>query len=149
MQVTTAAPASATLADALRPAIDAGAIIERATLWPWIVDACWSRTQGIGQRSVSVVQAPMHQPPQAEDHIPADAQLLRADVFPATRFDDMTPTVRVVYRSQYSAFLMWRKAHALGKTVAELQPWTDYDPVTVDEAVQRWINPSVVRFSGD
>ena len=141
------APSVLLTGPALLGAADAAAAVARATLWPWIVEVCWSRAEGIGQRTITVVQAPMHAPPSAEDHVPADAQLLRADVFPATRFEDMTPHVRLNYRQHYRAFLTWRKAHALGKAVDALQPWDELDPVLIDENVERWAKADT-RYSG-
>jgi hypothetical protein len=135
------------MADALNPA-NTASTLERATVWPWIIDLCWSRDPGIGRRTLVVVQAPMHAPPVPEELVPLGAILTRADSFPATRFDDMTPRTREVYKPQYRAFLMWRKARSADKSPAEMQPWVDYDPCAIDESVERWARP-VGRCCGD
>jgi hypothetical protein len=123
-------------------------LIERATVYPWIVQFTYSTTQRVGMFGLRVVQAPMHAPPHAENFIPEGAELLREDIFPASRFEDMTQGRRERYRSHYRAFLMWRKAHALGKTVEDLSPWVDYDAALIDETVERWVHRGV-RFAGD
>ena len=128
--------------------LSTAALIERATLYPWIVQYSYSTTPGIGMFGLLVVQAPMHKPPRAEDLMPAGATLLREDTFPAMRFEDMSQGRREHYRAHYRAFLMWRKAHALGKAVADMAPWTDYDPCHLDENVERWVSQGV-RFAGD
>lgn len=127
------------LAQSLIPAIDAGAILARCTLWPWIVDVCWSRVEGVGMRTIDVLAAPMHQPPDPHDHVPAGAMLLRADVFPATRFEDMTAHVRGIYSAHYRAFLLWRRARSLNKTLDELQRSTDFDSDSLEQNVARWV----------
>ncbi len=115
----------------------AGAI-ERATVHPWIVEACWSRVENCAQRTIVVVQAPLSEHPEAEDHIPAGARFLRGDVFPAMRFEDFGPAQRERYRDHYRAFLLWRVARAHGKTVDEILPQAEG---SVRERVERWVKP--------
>lgn len=146
------------LAEALNPLAVARAL-ERCTFYPWIVQVAYRERVAYPDGStvtefpryrerIEVVQATLLDPPDELQFVPEGAEFLRADVFPATRFDDMTPLVRANYKRHYRAFLMWRKAHALGKPVAQLQPWTDYDPVLVDENCERWACPGV-RYAGD
>ena len=113
----------------------AGAI-ECATVHPWIVEACWSRVENCGQRTIKVVLAPLSQHPEAEDHIPAGAIFLRGDVFPASRFEDFNPAARERYRDHYRAFLLWRVARAHGKTVEAVLPQAE---ASVTERVDRWV----------
>jgi hypothetical protein len=128
--------------------LSAASLIERATLYPWVVQFTYSSTPGIGMFGLRIVQAPMHNPPRAENFIPEGAELLREDTFPAMRFEDMSQGRRGRYRSHYRAFLMWRRAHALQVQVENLRPWVDYDCVLIDETVERWVNRGV-RFCGD
>jgi hypothetical protein len=137
---------TAPMQDLVMAAARGAQAIERATLWPWIVTVGYSvttvaddgaRVTRYGQRT-EVVQSTLAEIPDATALMPEGADFLRADVFPATRFDDMSAETREKYRTHYQAFLMWRRAHALGKTVADLVPWVDYDAVFIDESVQRW-----------
>ena len=80
--------------------------------------------------------------------MPPDGRVLRCDVFPAIRFDDFAENTRLRYRAQYRAFLMWRKARAADKSPAALVPWVDYDPIAIDETVERWVRPAG-RYAGD
>lgn len=145
-----AAPIRA-LADDLIASIASGAsIIDRATVWPWVVHVIWQREgEAIGQHALQIVQRSMFDPPVEFDAgVPDGAVVLRSEIYPCTRFDDMTPTVRRVHTNHYREYLMWRRAHALGKKREQLDPWKDYDPIMIDESVQRWLQPGV-RFAGD
>ena len=126
----------------LGEAINAGATLDRCTLWPWVVTAQYIHPGRPGtQRLILIVQAPLSQRPEASEHLPAGATLLREDTFPAERFAQMALDVRPRYLAQYEVFLMWRKAHALGKTRAEMVPHVDYDPVAIEAKVVGWIRP--------
>lgn len=120
------------------PLFDPAAILDRCTLVPWIVDVVWSRTAGVGQRTIAVVAAPTHQRPDGHDHIPASAMLLRADVFPASHFEDMTPRLREVYSAHYRAYLLWRRARAEAKTPAEFEASPAYDEASFTERLALW-----------
>ena len=126
------------LIDAMRNSV----ALERNTLHPWVITAQYL---GIGliatQRLIKIVQAPLRQRPDAQDHLPVGAIVLTEDSFPAERFAGMALEVRPRYRAQYEAFLMWRKAHALGKPRAEMVPHVDYDPVAIEAKVAGWIRP--------
>ncbi|XVJ69917.1 MAG: hypothetical protein HEQ39_09850 [Rhizobacter sp.] len=122
--------------------------IDRATLWPFVVVVEYIKADGKREQRTHIVQRAMHDAPDGIDLVPADAELLRVDAFPATRFDDMSAATRDKYRDQYKAFLLWRKAHALGKPVEALVPWQDYDAVHMDESVLRWAY-GANRFCGD
>ncbi len=113
-------------------------ILDRCTLVPWIVDVVWSRTAGVGQRTITVVAAPAAQRPDAHDHVSQGAMLLRADVFPASHFEDMTPRLRELYSAHYRAYLLWRRARAEGKTVADFEASPAYDESSFAERVALW-----------
>lgn len=127
----------ATVALATSPAHTAS-ILERCTVWPWVVDVCWSRVEGIGMRTIHVVAAPMSQPPDPHDYIPEGAMLLRGEVFPATRFDEMTPHVRRLYSAHYRAFLLWRRATTSGLKVDEFIASPEYDESEIASRVAYW-----------
>lgn len=127
------------LVESIRPAIEAGAIIDRATAWPWIIELGYS-VGGVHTRTIQVLLSTVVERPPCEDLLPAGAELGRSVVFPATRFEDMADTtMRRNHRQHYEAFLMWRKARECGKPLIELEPWADFDPVAIDEAVRRWV----------
>ena len=133
----------APLADALLPALAAGAVIAaKYTIWPWVVTVNYtlrdSKGKSYPEQRIVVVMAPMSAAPDALDLMPDGATFLRADVFPATRFEDMGPDARMRYKEQYRAFLMHRKARAFGMEPDQMVPWEHYDPVMIDETVQRW-----------
>lgn len=119
-----------------------GTAVDRATLHPWVIETCWSRVAGCAQRTITVVQAPISAPPEAQDLVPDDAEVLRVDVFPATRFNDMRAGVRERYRDHYRAFLLWRVARAHGKTIEQMLPEAD---ASVSERVDRWARPELAR----
>ena len=137
----------AALAAALAPLRIASAI-ERATIYPYVLTADYHD----GQRTITevrVFQRPVHNPPDAPDVLPAGAKLLRCDVLPAERFNDMLRDVRPRYRRQYAAFLLWRRACSIDKSVEQMVPHVDFDPIYIDESVLRWENQGRVRFAGD
>lgn len=120
------------------PHYNSQAILDRCTLVPWIVDVVWSRTAGIGMRTLVVVAAAQSQQPDAHDHIPPGAMVLRGDVFPASHFDGMTPRLREVYSPHYRAYLLWRRARAEGKTPTEFEASPAYDEAAFAERVALW-----------
>jgi hypothetical protein len=129
-------------------AVQSAQAIDRATLWPFVVTVEYIKADGAREQRAHIVQRAMHDAPDGFDLVPADAELLRVDAFPATRFDEMSAATRDRYRAEYKAFLMWRRAHAMGKAVADLVPWVDYDAVHMDESVLRWaFGPG--RYCGD
>lgn len=150
------APLNSLANELVATAAQSADILARCTLYPWIVTVHyvrheWRRDGGrapIFEQRIAVVQGTLADMPDAAAFMPDGAEFHKADVFPAPRFDDMKPEQRQRYRAQYRAFLMWRKAHAFGKTVEQLQPWTDYDPVLIDESVERWAKP-FGRYCGD
>ena len=107
-----------TIGVALHP-LCAAALLERATVYPWIVvtdsrrydpNYCGGALRTL--ETIHVVQAPMHQPPCAEDFVPEGWEFRRGDVFPAARLEDMRPTTRRSYERHYKAYLAWRHALA-------------------------------------
>jgi hypothetical protein len=72
------------------------------------------------------------------DLLPDTAEILRSDVFPASKFGSMDESTRYRYKQQYGAYLMWLKACALEMPVGDLRAWTHYDPIFINEQVQRW-----------
>lgn len=135
------------LVDALNPAA-AAAIIERATVYPWIVEAVYSPTTGLAMTKTVVVRAPLHEPPDPHDLVPEGAMLLRGEVYPASKLDDMPPASRRDRISHFIAMYLHRKALIADKPVDELKGWLDFDPIHLDEETRRWANPGV-RFTGN
>lgn len=129
-------------------AIQSAQAIDRATLWPFVVVVEYIKADGKREQRTHVVQRAMHDAPDGIDLVPADAELLRVDAFPATRFDEMSAATRGRYREQYKEFLMWRKARSLGKARNELVPWQDFDAVETEESVLRWAY-GPCRYAGD
>jgi hypothetical protein len=123
-------------------------ILERATAHPWVVAVGYSFTPGVYQLGINIVERRMSDAPDPLGYLPAGAELNRYEVFPAARFDDMPASSRYKWKPHYRAYLMWRKAKAIGKQPAELQSWAEYDPVQIDEDVQRWASPGM-RFGGE
>lgn len=120
--------------------------IERATVWPWVITLRYT-LDGQRQQSVHIVQSAAVSPPDELQFVPDGAENLVADVFPASRFDDMALPTRPNYVQQYRAFLMWRAAHAIGRKPDDMRPWVDYDPIGKDERVSNWLRPG--RDLGD
>lgn len=123
-------------------AFAASGALARCTLVPWIVTVEWYEGEVPTGRTVidvQVLERALIEAPAAEDLVPAGCDFLRADVFPASRFDDMNAELRHRYRRQYAAYLMWRKAKAIGKTVREMVPWVDFDPPHDEMRMLRWV----------
>jgi hypothetical protein len=135
--------------DALAAALDPSSlatIIENATVYPFVVTIGVQHTVryegGVEftrfEQIRRIVQAPMRKPPEAEDYVPKGAKLVRADIFPATRFEDMPLRIRARYAYDYDAYLRWRKARSLSKEPDQLVPHVDYDPVMLEGQVWSW-----------
>ena len=136
-----------------------GDILASVTLVPWVLRA-WANEQrpitggGSFARSVlvlhTIVQAPMTQPPEIDDHLPEGAVPVRSMVYPVQQVLDTPPGARRGLPSDdYRLHLLWRKARALGKQRRELDPWVDYDPILIDESVERWVHEGRSRYAGD
>lgn len=131
---------------ALAAALTLSRTLENATLWPWVLKLTYT-LHGGQVTSTHIVESAVRQPPNELEYLPAGAEQVTADVFPASRFDDMPLPTRARYAPQYRAFLLWRKAKAMGRSVNDMRPWSDFDPVAHDERVTRWIRPTA--FAGD
>lgn len=140
---------NARLPSTLAPAFaveHATSALVRCTLVPWIVTVEWyegERPTGRTVTSIRVIERPLLEAPAAEDLVPAGCDFLRADVFPASRFDDMSIGTRHRYGRQYQAYLLWRKAKAIGKAVADMKPWVDFDPPHDEMRMLRWAKEGV------
>jgi len=131
---------------ALAAALSAAKTLQHATLWPWVITLRFT-LDGAQMTSTHIVQSTVGNPPDELQFLPAGAEDVFADVFPASRFDDMPLEVRPRYASQYRAFLMWRAAKAIGRPVADMRPWVDFDPIGKHERVESWLRPG--RKLGD
>lgn len=127
-------------------AVRAARAVESATLWPFVVSVEYT-VGGVQHARLFVVQAPSTQAPNGLEEVPADARNVSASVLPASRLTDMPLDRRMNYRRHYRAYLMWALARRLGKPVADLQCFTDFDPISIDESVESWARPG--RFAGD
>ena len=131
---------------ALAAALTISRTLENVTLWPWVLRLTYTY-QGGQVTSTHIVESAVRQPPNELEYLPAGAEQVTADVFPASRFDDMPVASRPRYAPQYRAFLLWRAAKAIGKRPEDMRPWVDYDPCGKDDRVQSWLRPG--RFLGD
>ena len=129
--------------DILAATAGSAAVIERATLHPWIVHVGYDFDGGEPQSILAVVERRMDDQPDPLGHLPTDSNLRWYKVFPASTFETMAHSARPNYVAHYRAFLMWRKAKAIGKHVADMTPWVDYDPIDVHENQQRWAHTGV------
>ena len=121
-------------AAAFTAAMRNGVALERATLHPWVITAEYLHPDCEGtQRVIKIVQAPLSQRPEADDHLPGDAQVLREDIFPAERFATMALEVRPRYRAEYEEFVKWRRVKEAFNDPA--------DAVAIDYAVSLWLRP--------
>lgn len=143
-------PALAALARSLTmQAVEQAKVVQSATIWPWVITIRKVDAQGKAEAvRVWVEQAPAGSYPDPFKMLPEGVDEFTVDMLPASRFDDMAEHVRPRYVVHYKAYLRWRAARALGKTVADMQCWKDYDPVGEDERVQRWLQP-IGRYCGD
>ncbi len=133
-----------------RELVLSGAIraLEGCTL-PWVVAIDFrfdrlaedkSNFEVAHERVIAVQASPLAEMPDIEELMPVGATFLKADVFPAARFDRMPVDVRDRYASHYRAYLMWRKAAAAEKGVDDLIDGIDYSSRLVDEVVARWVS---------
>lgn len=106
------------LAQALNPAKNAD-ILARCTVYPWVVtvrarrfDAEYCGGAYRMTEQTTIVQAPLGEGPDPHDLVPDGWELMRGDVFPAMRFDDMNSSSRLLYEPQYRAYLAWRQQRA-------------------------------------
>lgn len=129
-------------------AASAGDILANCTIYPWVIIVRYVDSQGRLQIVRHIVESSLVNEPIGADLVPDGALQPHVHTFPATFFDDMSTEGRIRYRQEYKAFLMWRRAKALGKAVADLAPWADFDPIHIDESVERWVKP-VGRCAGD
>jgi hypothetical protein len=134
--------------DLLASLANQAAILEKCTVYPWVVAVGYHFTPGVHHLGLHITERRMSDAPDPLGFLPAGAELNRAEVLPAARLDDMPARGRERYKPHYRAYLMWRKAKAIGKQPVELQSWADYDPVLIEEDVQRWAAPGV-RFGGE
>jgi len=126
-----------------------GAIKAIASSAPWVVtiDFRFDKLAADGsdfevahERIIAVQASPLAEMPDVEELMPVGATFLRADVFPATKFDRMPVDVRDRYAAHYRAYLMWRKAIAAEKGVDDLVDGVDYSSRLVDEQTDRWVS---------
>lgn len=113
-------------------------ILAAATVHTYVVATYVLGVDGVACRSIDVVQA--HSQPDPAELAPEGVELIRASVWPV----EMLRTMPLHQRSFgmaniWRAYLMWNRAQDLGKPVAELQPWVDFDPITIDTDVASWV----------
>lgn len=134
----------------MNPAVDKARAVahytEQAALAVWVLRLTYT-LKGGQVTSTHIIESGVRQPPNELEYLPAGAEQVTADVFPASRFDDMPVASRPRYAPQYRAFLLWRAAKAIGKRPEDMRPWVDYDPCGKDDRVQSWLRPG--RFLGD
>jgi hypothetical protein len=127
--------------------IPAQSVVAAATYVVWVVELTY--LQDDVQRSTIVVdRAPLSARPQTEELLPAGAELLRAESMPVCRLRDLPVDRRHNYRRHYRAFLMWNRAQDNGMRSDDMVPHVDYDPIAIDEDLQRWVRP-LNRYCGD
>ena len=80
--------------------------------------------------------------------VPDGSTLDGYSVFMAERFQTMPVNARKPWKPHRRAWLMWIRAKDLGMQVSDMQPWLHYDPVQIDEDVERWVHGPGVRFAG-
>lgn len=131
------------LADA---AVNSARAVESVTLYPFIVTLRYT-LDGKPQRDVHVIESTMSKRPDGFDLLPKQAENIAADVFPASRFDDMPSSTRQNYSGQYRQYLTWRAARAFGMSIPDLWATKSLDYVELDERVQNWLRPN--RYVGD
>jgi len=131
---------------ALAKALELSRTLENITKVAWVLRLTYTY-QGGQVTSTHIVESAVRQPPNELEFLPAGAEQVTADVFPASRFDDLPLPTRARYAPQYRAWLIWRAAKAIGKKPEDMRPWVDYDPVGKDDRVQSWLRPG--RYIGD
>lgn len=133
---------------ALAAALDCSKVLVGATLWPYIIRLTYVAKSGNIRTDTHVVQGTIHNTPDGLDLLPEGAEEWVIGIMPASKLIDLEVNRRPQYKRHYEAYLMWRKAKSKGMAVSDMRPWKDYDPVFIDENVQRWLQP-VGRYCGD
>jgi hypothetical protein len=124
-------------------------IIARATIEPVVyVVTTFYRAGKSAYRRVDVLQGSREEAPIAEHLLKSGEVFLRSFIQRADSLEAMPADQRQTYREQYRELLTWRSCQNHGVERAEAHPWEDYDPISVDEEVQRWMHPGV-RYAGD
>lgn len=122
--------------------------LAQLTAWPWVVELVYLKPDGTHERNIVVAESPLAQHPDSDALVPDDCELLRSVAIPGSRFNDMAGHVRQSHKAHYRALLFWKLAKARGVSVKDLQASNDYDPIALDEGVERWAKPGC-RFAGD
>ena len=124
-------------------------VIDRAASLPYVItirapdaDNAWHCV------AMQVVESAPGAIPDPLQLVPPGVDEFSVDMLPASRFEGMPVAIRQRYATQYRAYLMWRKARAIGKALKDMKPWVDHDPIDDDERVQRWLKP-IGRYCGD
>lgn len=110
----------------------------------WVVTLTWLTADGQQVTTVLCTALPAGQVPEPERHVPAGAQLLRADVLPAARLDEMPVERRQRYATEYGEYLRWRLLRArqvLDTSVAAAMNTSLVVDNEVQQAVARWLAP--------
>ena len=131
---------------ALAAALNLSRALENITKVAWVLRLTYTY-QGSQVTSTHIVESAVRQPPNELEFLPAGAEQVTADVFPASRFDDLPLPTRARYAPQYRAWLIWRAAKAIGKRPEDMRAWVDYSPSGKDDRVQSWLRPG--RYIGD
>lgn len=134
---------SAALTQAVAPS---QAVIAAATVVVWVIELTYL-LDDVRESTVVVERSPLAARPDGEDLIPAGAELLRAASFPAEAFRSMPAMERLKHRRHYRAYLLWCRAMDAGKKPDDMRGHVGYDPVMLDEDVERWARPGF--YSGD
>jgi hypothetical protein len=80
---------------------------------------------------------------------PLNAQCVRMTISPASDLDLVPTEARHLMKMQKRAVVMHALAKVCGEPVYTMVPWRDYDPIQVDEQVERWAKGRGVRFASD
>lgn len=114
---------------------------------PWVVqqDIAHLRRTGDGlaigkARITRVMLVPLDQRPDENSDLPAGAELLRAEAFPAERLARLRPDIRDRYAGACRAFLTWRR------DLAGAPYETDGE---IDRRVSRWIAEGYATANDD
>lgn len=110
----------------------------------WIVTVSWMTERDQQVTTVLCLSLPAGQVPQPESHVPEGCRLLRADVLPASRLDDMGPEQRQRYATQFGEYVRWRLLRArqvLDTSIAAAINTGTVVDHAVEQAVARWVQP--------
>lgn len=141
-------PANLTRAMAEGLAMLQPGLLARLTTYPWVVELRLL-TNGRQERTIKIVQCPTGTSPEPEDMVPDGSTLNGYSVFMAERFQTIPVLARGQWKPHRREWLMWIRAKDLGMQASDMQPWLHYDPVQIDEDVERWAHGPNVRFAGD